>query len=74
MTPPIGPYTGGLTARISKVDTKQNVTTRDSGLPSAVDAMGADLGVADVAFLNGDLYAVLAGGGCSHGNTDFPKQ
>src|ERR1700734_2982253 len=32
--PPIGPYTGGLTARISKVDTKQNVTTLTSGLPS----------------------------------------
>jgi hypothetical protein len=72
--PPIGPYTGGLTARISKVDTKQNVTTLTSGLPSAVGATGAVLGVADVTFLNGDLYAVLAGGGCSHGNTAFPNQ
>jgi hypothetical protein len=72
--PPIGPYTGGLTARISKVDTKQNVTTLSSGLPSSVGATGAVLGVADVTFLNGDLYAVLAGGGCSHGNTEFPNQ
>ena len=72
--PPIGPYTGGLTARISKVDTKQNVTTLTSGLPSSVGATGAVLGVADVTFLNGDLYAVLAGGGCSHGNTAFPNQ
>ena len=64
--PPIGPYTGGLTARISKIDTKQNVTTLTSGLPSAVGATGAVLGVADLTFLNGDLYAVLAGGGCSH--------
>ena len=72
--PPIGPYTGGLTARISKVDTKGNVTTLTSGLPSAVGATGAVLGVADVTFLNGDLYAVLAGGGCSHGNTAFPNQ
>jgi hypothetical protein len=72
--PPIGPYMGGLTARISKVDTKQNVTTLTSGLPSAVGATGAVLGVGDVAFLNGDLYAVLAGGGCSHGNTAFPNQ
>jgi hypothetical protein len=71
--PPIGPYTGGLTARISKVDTKQNVTTVVSGLPSSVGATGAVLGVGDVAFLNGDLYAVLAGGGCSHGNPDFPN-
>jgi hypothetical protein len=73
VVPPIGPYTGGLTARISKVDTKQNVTTLTSGLPSAVGATGAVLGVADVTFLNGDLYAVLAGGGCSHGNTTFPN-
>jgi hypothetical protein len=72
--PPIGPYTGGLTARISKVDTKQNVTTLTSGLPSSVGATGAVLGVADITFLNGDLYAVLAGGGCSHGNTTFPNQ
>jgi hypothetical protein len=71
--PPIGPYKGGLTARISKVDTKRNVTTLTSGLPSSVGATGAVLGVADVTFLNGDLYAVLAGGGCSHGNTDFPN-
>lgn len=71
--PPVGPYTGGLTARISKIDTKGNVTTLTSGLPSAVNAMGSILGVADVTFLNGDLYAVLAGGGCSHGNTAFPN-
>lgn len=70
---PVGPYKGGLTARISKVDTKGNVTTLTSGLPSAVNGMAAVLGVADVAFLNGDLYAVLAGGGCSHGNTAFPN-
>ena len=63
----------GLTARISKVDTKRNVTTLTSGLPSAVNGMAAVLGVGDVAFLDGDLYAVLAGGGCSHGNTAFPN-
>jgi hypothetical protein len=70
---PVGPYKGGLTARISKVDTKRNVTTLTSGLPSAVNGMAAVLGVGDVAFLDGDLYAVLAGGGCSHGNTAFPN-
>ena len=71
--PPIGPYTGGLTARISKVDTKGNRTTVVSGLPSAHDAMTDYLGVGDVTFLGGDLYAVLAGGGCSHGNTASPN-
>jgi hypothetical protein len=70
---PIGPYTGGLTARISKIDTNGKITTVVSGLPSAHDAQTDLLGVADVTFLNGNLYAVLAGGGCSHGNTAFPN-
>jgi hypothetical protein len=71
--PQIGPYKGGLTARISKIDTSGNRTTLSSGLPSAVDMLGDVLGVADVVFQDGDLYAVLAGGGCSHGNTNFPN-
>jgi len=71
--PGIGPYTGGLTARISKVDTGRNISIVTSGLPSAVDAQGDVLGVADLVFLNGDLYADLAGGGCSHGNPAFPN-
>lgn len=29
------------------------------------------MGVADVAFLDGALYALVAGGGCSHGNPDI---
>jgi sugar lactone lactonase YvrE len=70
---PIGPYKGGTTARISKVDTSGNRTTVSSGLPSAVDAQGDVLGVADVAFQDGELYALLAGGGCSHGNPAFPN-
>lgn len=71
--PPIGPYTGGPTARISKIDSGGNRTTLVTGLPSAIDSAGNTLGVADVAFLNGDMYAVLAGGGCSHGNPTFPN-
>ncbi|WP_158793414.1 ScyD/ScyE family protein [Granulicella sp. L60] len=71
--PPIGPYKGGPTARISKIDTKGDRTTLVSGLPSAVDSQGDVLGVADLAFLNGGLYASLAGGGCSHGNPSFPN-
>jgi hypothetical protein len=71
---PIGPYTGGTTARISKIDTSGNRTTLSMGLPSAIDSAGNTLGVADVVFLEGDLYAVLAGGGCSHGNPTFPNE
>jgi len=29
--------------------------------------------VGDVAFLDGELYAVIAGGGCGHGNPDQPN-
>jgi hypothetical protein len=31
------------------------------------------MGVADVVFIDGTLYALLAGGGCSHGNPDTPS-
>jgi len=65
-------YKGGLTARISKVSSAGKLTTVASGFPSAVNA-GGIFGVADVAFLNGKLYALIAGGGCSHGNPDDPS-
>jgi glucose/arabinose dehydrogenase len=70
---PVGPYTGGLTARISKIDTSGNITTLASGLPSSQNALADVTGVGDVAFLNGALYALLAGGGCSHGNSAIPN-
>jgi hypothetical protein len=66
-TPP-GPYTGGPTARISKISPSGTRTTVASGFPSTISA-GGTIGVADVVFLDGDLYAVVGGGGCSHGNT-----
>ncbi len=71
---PVGPYSGGNNSgRISRIDKNGNRTTVATGFPSAVDAMGDLLGVADVAFLNGQLYAVTAGGGCSHGNLGSPN-
>jgi hypothetical protein len=73
VVPPVGPYTGGLTARISKFDKSWNRTTVVSGLPSTLDAMGDIQGVADVQFVGGTLYALLAGGGCSHGNATLPN-
>jgi hypothetical protein len=42
-------------------------------LPPSASAVVDIAGVADVAFLNGDLYALLAGGGCSHGNPTLPN-
>jgi hypothetical protein len=70
---PVGPYTGGTTARISKISPKGVVTTVASGFPSTQDAMGDRIGVADVVFLDNVLYAVVAGGGCSHGNPNSPS-
>jgi hypothetical protein len=70
---PIGPYTGGFTARISKVAPDGTVTTVADNLPS--DQTSANQGslvsgVADVAFMGNTLYAILSGAGCSHGLAD----
>ena len=75
VVPPIGPYVNGNTARISKIDKSGNRTTVASGFPStqSSDPTKDTSGVADIAFLNGTLYAVLAGGGCSHGSASIPN-
>src|SRR5438445_6746783 len=68
--PTAGPYTGAFTARISKVAPNGAVSTVVDGLPSSqTNAQLGSLvsGVADVAFIEGKLYAILAGAGCSHG-------
>jgi hypothetical protein len=65
---PFGPYTNGTTARISRIGPHGNRSTVASGFPSAISAMGDVDGVADVAFIDGQLYALVAGGGCSHGS------
>ena len=65
--PPIGPYTGGSTGRVSKIVGGKRVSLA-TGFASAQAATGDLLGIADVAFLDGELYALIAGGGCSHGH------
>lgn len=72
---PIGPYENGHTARISKIDKEGNRTTVASGFPSAVssDPTKDTMGVGDIAFLDNQLYAVTAGGGCSHGDISTPN-
>ena len=72
VVPPVGPYTGGFTARISKISPDGTRTTLVDGLPSdqTTPQQGSAVsGVADVAFVNGKLYAITAGAGCSHGLT-----
>jgi hypothetical protein len=67
---PVGPYSGGFTARISKIDPHGVRTTVAGGLPSSQTSPAAGSlvsGVADVAFAGGRLYALEAGAGCSHG-------
>jgi hypothetical protein len=67
---PTGPYTGGFTSRISKIDSHGNVTKVIDGLPSSeTSSMQGNLvsGVSDVAFIGNTLYALTAGSGCSHG-------
>lgn len=67
---PIGPYTGGFTARISKVTPDGTVSTVADNLPSSqtsADSGSLVSGVADVGFLGNTLYTILAGAGCSHG-------
>src|SRR5581483_9935639 len=67
---PVGPYSGGYTARISRIDSHGNRTTVVDDLPSSQTSPalgGLTSGIADVAFAGGKLYALESGAGCSHG-------
>jgi hypothetical protein len=69
-----GPYTGSSTGgRISKIDHSGHRMTLADTFPTTQDSGGDLIGVADVAFLDGTLYALIAGGGCSHGNPNSPS-
>jgi hypothetical protein len=74
---PIGPYTGSQTGgRISRVSSNGVRTTVTNKFPSSQTAatQGSLVsGVADIAFIGDDLYAITAGGGCSHGVRHFPN-
>ena len=67
--PDAGPYTGGFTSRISKIDEHGNRTTVVDNLPSSQTnpTLGSLVsGVADIAFIGHTMYAMTAGSGCSH--------
>jgi len=72
---PVGPYSGGPSGRILKITAPGHVKTVVDGLPSGKSSLpsGDTLGVADVAFVGDQLFALLAGGGCSHGNPETPN-
>ena len=67
--PPVGPYRGGFTGRISRVTMAGERTTFADALPSARNALGDMDGVADVAFFDSKLYVLIAAG-CARGHLD----
>ncbi|HVH16120.1 MAG TPA: ScyD/ScyE family protein, partial [Candidatus Angelobacter sp.] len=70
---PVGPYSGGLTGRISKISEDGVRSTVAVKLPSdqLSPAFGGLVsGVADVQFMDGTLYGLESAGGCSHGLAD----
>lgn len=72
--PPVGPYKGSDTgSRISRIDWQGVRTTVADMLPSSNTVPPGNQGVADVQFIGNDLYAVLAGAGCSHAVPDIPN-
>jgi hypothetical protein len=76
VVPPVGPYTGGDTARISKLDASGMRTSVAEGLPSnqtSPDLGSLVAGVSDLGFVGDTLYALISGGGCSHGHADSPN-
>jgi hypothetical protein len=70
---PVGPYFGGDTGAIVKIDKSGKKTVVASGFPSTAASTGDLSSVADVVFVGNDLYALIAGGGCSHGNPSSPN-
>ena len=73
VVPAVGPYTGSETGgRISRIDKHGHRSTVTDTLPSSQTSMQSGSltsGVADIAFIDGTMYALLAGAGCSHGVT-----
>src|SRR5438270_10002069 len=68
--PAVGPYTGGFTSRISKINAAGKRTTVIDHLPSSQTSAasgGLTSGVSDIQFIDGTLYGMEAGAGCSHG-------
>ena len=74
---PLGPVFGSTTSgRVSKINHEGVRTTVTDQLPSSIlqETAGGDIqGVADVAFIGNDLYALLSGAGCSHGVPSVPN-
>ncbi|MBA2598927.1 MAG: ScyD/ScyE family protein [Chloroflexota bacterium] len=71
-TEAIGPWTGGPSASVVRIEAGCPVLVA-GGLPSSADTIGGVLGAEDVAILGGQLYASVDGGGAVHGNAAQPS-
>src|SRR5215212_188440 len=73
LPPPAGPEAGGgPSAAVASIGPDGCAIAVATGLPSTLDLLGSVVGVSDVAILGDQLYALVAGGGGSHGNPDQP--
>ncbi len=77
VVPGAGPYSGSTVgSRISRIDHDGNRSTVADNIPSSQTNPGIGSlvsGVADLAFVDGNLYGILAGAGCSHGVPSIPN-
>lgn len=72
VVPPVGPWLGGFTGRISRVEVRSgHRSTVVSNVPSALNSLGDVEGVSDLAFVGHRLYAIIAVG-CSRGHMNIP--
>lgn len=69
----IGPFGGGMTAAVAKIDETGCPVLVAGNLPSSISAMGDVLGAEDMAILGDQLYVSVDGGGPVHGNADAPS-
>src|SRR5215216_5798490 len=73
LPPPAGPEAGGgPSAAVASIGPDGCPVAVATGLPSSLDVIGSVVGVSDEAILGDQLYALVAGGGGSHGNPDQP--
>src|SRR5829696_4782461 len=73
LPPPAGPEAGGgPSAAVARIDPEGCPVAVANELPSSLDLLGGVVGVSDVAILGEQLYALVVGGGGSHGNPDQP--
>jgi hypothetical protein len=73
---PVGPYTGGMSGRVSRIAPGGQRTTVVDGLPSTQTSHTfGDIvfGPSAVAFTGERLFVLEGGAGCSHGHSRYPN-